>query len=106
MITIDIKPLSVNDAWQGRRFKTKKYLQYERSLLLMLPKMKIKKSKLKVSFIFGLTSCADIDNPIKLILDIMQKKYFFDDKDIFILNVEKILVKSGSEFFKFNIENI
>ena len=26
---LDIKPLSVNEAWQGRRVKTKKYRDFE-----------------------------------------------------------------------------
>ena len=34
---IKIKPLSVNDAWQGRRFKTDNYKKYERDLMLILP---------------------------------------------------------------------
>ena len=33
---IDIKPLSVNDAWQGKRFKTREYTGYEKEMLLKL----------------------------------------------------------------------
>lgn len=106
MIKIDIKPLSVNCAWKGRRYKTKKYREYENSLLFLMPRFKVPKGKLKVSFVFGMSSSSDIDNPLKLILDIMQVKYNFDDKDIYILNVEKIVVNAGKEYFEFNIENL
>lgn len=41
MIRIKIKPLSVNDAWKGQRFKTKEYKQYEQDLMFILPKTKI-----------------------------------------------------------------
>ena len=106
MIKIDIKPLSVNCAWQGRRYKTKKYREYENSLLFLMPRFKVAKGKLKVSFVFGISDKSDLDNPIKCLIDIMQVKYNFDDKDILILNVEKVIVKTGREFIEYNIENL
>jgi hypothetical protein len=36
---LKISALSVNQAWQGRRFKTKKYKDYEEHLLLILPNL-------------------------------------------------------------------
>ena len=54
--------------------------------------------------IFGFSSKAgDIDNPIKLFLDILQKKYGFNDKNIYELQVEKRDVKKGKEFIQFKI---
>jgi len=38
---LDIKPLSVNEAWRGRRFKTPKYSKYISDLLFILPKIDI-----------------------------------------------------------------
>jgi hypothetical protein len=38
---IQIKPLSVNQVWQGKRFKTPKYKSYEMQLMLMLPPIKV-----------------------------------------------------------------
>jgi hypothetical protein len=35
------KPLSVNLAWQGKRFKTPIYKAYEKELLLRMPAKKI-----------------------------------------------------------------
>ena len=40
-IKINLKPLSVNNAWQGKRFKTPEYNKFERDCLLMMPNMHI-----------------------------------------------------------------
>lgn len=107
MIKIDIKPLSVNKCWQGRRFKTPDYKNYERDLMLMLPNIQIPHSKLYIEVTFGFSNKAsDIDNPLKPFLDILQKKYKFDDKDIYELLVHKEIVKKGEEFVRFAIESV
>jgi Holliday junction resolvase RusA-like endonuclease len=105
---IEIKPLSVNQCFQGRRFKNKKYKSYEKELLLLLPKVKIDfKRDLRVDLTFGFSSTlSDIDNPLKPLLDVLQKKYGFDDKQIQELNVKKEIVKKGEEFIKLNINEI
>ena len=36
-VIIDIKPLSVNKMWQGRRYKTYEYQKYEKEFLYLLP---------------------------------------------------------------------
>lgn len=99
------KPLSVNEAWQGKRFKTKEYELYEKELLLLLPKKKIDESKmLRVDMFFGFSnSASDLDNPVKLLLDICQKKFGFNDKSIFELNIRKCIVKKGKEFIEIGI---
>lgn len=104
MYRMNIKPMSVNEAWQGRRYRSKKYVQYCTNLLLLLPKLTVPKNNLEINFIFGITAISDIDNPLKLILDIFQKKYKFDDKQIMKLTVEKKIVKQGQEFFLFDIK--
>ena len=105
---IEIKPLSVNQCFQGRRFKNKKYKSYEKELLLLLPKVKIDfKRDLRVDLTFGFSSTlSDIDNPLKPLLDVLQKKYGFDDKQIQELNVKKEIVKKGKEFIKFKISKV
>ncbi len=106
--TIQIKPLSVNQAWQGRRYKTKEYLLYEKKVLLLLPKMKVPKGKkLKVKFEFGISSKnADWDNPIKPIQDILQKKYGFNDKMVYKAKIIKKDVPKGKEYITFEIKEI
>ena len=105
---INIKPLSVNEAWQGRRYKTDKYNAYSKLLSLHLKPFKIDfKGDLSVHLIFGFSSHgADIDNPVKPILDVMQKKFGFNDNRIYELNIKKEIVKKGNEFIDIDIRNI
>ena len=104
---IDIKPLSVNKAWQGRRYKTKAYKAFEKEMLLLLPKLKNPiTTPIKISLVFGFSSkLSDIDNPIKMVLDILQKKYKFNDRDIYELNIKKEITKKGYEFIKIDFFN-
>lgn len=102
MTKVDIKPMSVNDAWQGRRFKTDAYKAYQKKMLLILPKLTVPHGKLKIVLEFGLSnSLSDIDNPVKQILDCLQKKYWFNDRDIYEMEVKKVKAIKGSEYFKF-----
>jgi len=107
MIVLGIKPVSVNKAWKGRRFKTPAYKAFERDLLLMLPrKIEIPDGALHLSLMFGFSSKrADIDNPIKLVTDVLQKKYGFNDNRIYKLDVEKTDVAKGHEFIGFAISS-
>lgn len=105
MIKISIKPLSVNEAWQGRRFKTEKYIRYERDVLFLLPKIKLPDPPYKISYEFGLSNTlSDIDNPVKPITDILQKKYGLNDRDIYEAHLIKVITLKGEEYIKFNIE--
>lgn len=91
----------------GRRFKTEAYKQYERDLLLLLPKMKIPEGKLLLSIEVGFSSKAsDADNICKPLLDILQKSYGFDDKRIYKLEVEKKDVSKGEEYIAFTIKEL
>jgi len=104
---VHIKPLSVNQCWQGKRFKTPKYKAYEKELLYRLSAMDIPEGKLKVSLVFGLSSkLADIDNPVKAFIDVLQKKYDFNDRDIYEMELKKIDVKKGKEFIEYDIRLI
>lgn len=105
MIRLNIAPLSVNKAWQGRRFKTDAYNKYERDVLLMLPMIKLPPSPFKVTIGYGFSNKgSDIDNPTKLVFDILQKKYKFNDSAIYELVLTKNIVKKGNEYFEFKIE--
>ena len=99
------KPLSINEAWQGKRFKTPAYKTYEETILLTMPKAKIDvEQMLRIEFFFGFSNKAsDLDNPVKLLLDIAQKKYGFNDKNVYELNVRKCIVKKGEEFIQMGI---
>lgn len=102
-----IKPMSVNEAWEGRRFKSKAYKDYEEEMLYLLPRtVHIPNPKSITLFLeFGVSSVLfDIDNGEKPFTDILQKKYGFNDRYIFRKLTEKTIVKKGDEFIKFKFE--
>ena len=107
MSKINIKPMSVNKAWQGKRFKTKTYKQYEKDCMLLLPKITVPDGKLKVNLVFGFSSkLADADNPVKCFIDILQKKYKFNDNKIYEYSIKKVDVKKGEEFIEFTLSKL
>lgn len=100
---IEIKPLSVNRCWQGRRFKTKDYKAYETELLLKLPKIEVSEGDKRLDITVGLSnSNQDLDNIAKPFIDVLQKRYGFNDREIKVLCLQKIKVKKGEEFVEFN----
>lgn len=104
---LDIKPMSVNRAWQGKRFKTNDYKRYERDCLFMLPKsINVPAGKLKLTLDFGFSSkLADADNPVKCFVDILQKKYGFNDSRIYQYAITKTDVKKGAEYIYFKLDS-
>ena len=104
MEKIKIKALSVNVAWQGKRFKTRAYLAYEQHLMYLLPRIEVPKWELSLFIRVWISKLSDIDNPLKPLLDIMQKKYDFNDKNIMLLQIEKVVVKKWEEFIQFKFE--
>lgn len=105
MNTIKIKALSVNRAFQGRRFKTPIYIAYEREMLYLLPKSIGKiPEKIELHYVFGVSSkSADVGNLEKLATDILCKKYGFNDKNIYKIVMEREDVEKGKEFVAFEI---
>ena len=104
---LDIKPLSVNEAWKGRRFKTDSYKSYERSVLMLLRPMTIPEGPLELFLEWGFSSAgSDFDNPIKPFTDCLQKKYGFNDNRIVRAVIEKVKVKKGSEYINFEIKEM
>lgn len=107
MIKVSIKPLSVNQAWQGKRFKSPAYKVYEQTLLYMLPKLDLPEPPFKLEMEFGFSnSASDWDNPIKPLQDILQKKYNFNDRDVFEAVIKKVKVLKGEDYLKFNITSL
>jgi len=101
---LNIKPLSVNKVWQGKRFRTKDYDNYELAVRAMLPKIGLPDAPYEVNIFYGFSSkAADIDNPSKPFIDILQKHYGFNDKEIFKLTLVKEIVKKGQEYIEFEI---
>lgn len=102
---LNIKPLSVNKCYRGRRFKSKEYDDYDKELMFTLPKLTISPNrKLSLYIKFGFSNKgSDIDNCVKVFLDCLQKKYGFNDNKIYKLLLEKEDVKKGEEFIEWEI---
>ena len=104
---LNIKPLSVNEAWQGRRFKTVKYNKYIKVVLMTLRPFNVPEGYLELTLTFGFSNKnSDFDNPVKCFVDCLQKKYVFNDKMIkrCIINVEH--VKKGEDFIDWDLKAI
>lgn len=105
MNKIPIKPLSVNSVWKGKRYKTPAYKKYETATLFLLPSLKIPSGNLHITLEFGFSSKgSDPDNPVKPFVDILSKRYGFNDNRVYKYTIEKKIVKKGEEYTKFKIE--
>jgi len=101
---IDIKPLSVNKCWKGKRYKTVEYNRYETAVLIRLRPMKIPDGDLEIHIQVGFSNKnADLDNVAKPFLDILQKKYHFNDSRVYSLHMYKRIVPKGEEYISFDI---
>lgn len=56
MNKVNIKPLSVNEAFRGRRFKTPAYMKYQRDVLFLLPSLKLPEPPYRITYEFGFSS--------------------------------------------------
>lgn len=104
MARINIKPLSINRAYRGKRFQSSELKQYHRDLFYLLPKIDIPKGKLKLEIEFGFSSKgSDADNCVKPFQDVLQDTYRFNDNMIYELHVYKVDVKKGMEYIDFKL---
>lgn len=101
----EIKPLSVNEAYMGRKRKTAKYRAYEADLPMLLPEIEVPpRGDLGLRVTWGFSSSAsDLDNPLKPFLDILQTTYGFNDKRVHELIVHKVKTDKGDEFIEFDL---
>lgn len=107
MHKIQIKPLSANAAWKGRRFKTDEYKVYEQVLMYKLPAIEVPEGKLRIDYEFWFSNkLSDLDNPIKQFQDILTKKYKFKDSDLYEISVTKKIVAKWEEYVSFDIYSI
>jgi Holliday junction resolvase RusA-like endonuclease len=105
-IPIEIKPLSANEMWKGRRFKSDLYKSFDIAAAILLPrKLEIPEGKLEIHFDFYFNSSqCDWDNPIKSCQDVICKKYKINDNRIYYGTGRKHIVPKGKERIEFRIE--
>lgn len=99
---VDIKPLTVNRAWLGRRFKSKEYKDYERDVLFLLPKdITPIDGPVEIRYRFHVKNhkMCDWDNPIKPLQDVLVKAGILkDDRFIYLGMGQK--VPSTRDYFE------
>lgn len=102
---IQIRPLSLNMAYVGRRFSTDALKSFKREMAVLLPRIKVPTGKLMVTYKFGVSSKAsDADNLAKATTDCIAECYGFNDRIIYKFVIEKEDVKKGAEFIQFEIQ--
>lgn len=107
MIRIDYKPISINEAYSGRRFKTKLYREFCKGVALMVKPQKLPEAPYKITLIFGQSNIefADWDGPIKNFQDVLCKKLGINDRTIYRGEVEKVFTPKGQEFIMYKLEH-
>lgn len=107
MVKLNIKPLSTNSLYKGRRFKTDKHDLYKRQLAYLLPNnIVIGLPPYKITMEFGTCKMQDLDNNVKGFLDSLVNKYGFDDRNVYEMNLKKVAVPKGLEYISFKIESL
>lgn len=96
-IFLPLKPISINQYWQGKRYLTRKGKDFREYCLWLLPRPKKKQLNLKgcleVEIIVYLKKAwlkSDVDNFLKPLIDAICKKGFMaDDRFITDLTIRK-----------------
>ncbi|MDY0143726.1 MAG: RusA family crossover junction endodeoxyribonuclease [Bacteroidales bacterium] len=108
--TIPIRALSINEAFQGRRFKTKDCKDFCEDFLRVAPRMQILRGIVEVEYKFHIVNhkLADYDNMIKITQDLLVEKnlgYIEDDRKIYKATIYKIPCEKGRERIDILIKN-
>ena len=107
-IRLEVKPLSVNAAYRGRRFRSSEYQDFKKQMEMALKQnpIKIPNSKyLKIFFDFGLSNnAADWDGPIKTAQDCLFEHIGLNDKVIRAGEVVTTMVDVGNEYIWVRLE--
>jgi len=104
-IETGLKPLSANESYLGKKVKSKKYRMYESHLQRTLPDIEMPEGLLKLTIeVYYSNKLSDVDNALKPFIDVLQKRYDFNDNRIYRLDVEKFIVPKGEEDIRFLIE--
>jgi len=99
-----LKPLSANQAFIGRKVKSGAYRKYESHLIRTLPPLEIPEGELELrAVVYYSHRGSDTDNALKPFIDVLQKRYGFNDNKIYRINITKVIVKKGQESIAFKL---
>jgi len=104
---IDVKPMTMNQAYRGKRYKSDLYKTYIAACMIRMRPMEIPEGELELHLQIGVSNRGfDVDNCAKPFIDILQKKYGFNDNRIYHLSIYKRIVPKGQEYISFDIFKI
>jgi len=105
---LNIKPLSVNKAWRGRRFKTPEYEAWREQMGWILKNhanQKIQWCNLKIDFHIKNYGASDVDNMIKSTLDALVEAKVIED-DRYVKSITATKHRAKEEYICITIEPI
>ena len=107
MIVINLKPVSTNKIWKGKRWMSKEGAQFKKDCLLLLrakqAKLKVMEGEMSIHFRFGLSREMDTSNCIKLVEDCVALALGVDDIKFRGMTATKEKVAKGKEFIAVEI---
>ena len=108
---LEVKPVSVNEAWQlkgFRKFKSKKYKEYQDTFDKQLEGVSwpFKPDSLLEVFVqVGFSNkLSDLDNALKPLLDTLSTKYDWNDNKVYGITSIKDIVPKGKEYIDVTIQ--
>jgi Holliday junction resolvase RusA-like endonuclease len=106
-IEIQISPLRLSKAYQGRRFKTSEYKKWQGDFARLVGKQTPLTGQLALTVEFYIKNdkMSDIDNFFKATLDTMKDTNIIED-DRFIYEIHAYKYHSEKEFIRITITNI
>ena len=108
---IPYKPMSVNLAWQGRRYRTPLYTKFAIDVGLLIRRIRPPKpapdASLFAHYVWGFSnSQSDVDNPVKPFQDVLFDTWKMKAKDhqVQFMIIEKATAKKGQEYIGFHVD--
>ena len=108
---IPYKPMSVNLAWQGRRYRTPLYTKFALDVFRLIRRIRPPKpapdASLFAHYVWGFSnSQSDVDNPVKPFQDVLFDTWKMKAKDhqVQFMIIEKATAKKGQEYIGFHVD--
>ena len=109
---IDHKPLSINQAYTGKRHKTPIYKVFvgavQKLLMIKRPPKPDPDQQMFAHYVWGVSNFqADVDNPCKVFQDTLFDFWGMKNKDhkIDFVLLQKVKTQKTKEFIEFNVGN-
>jgi len=112
MMKFEFKPISVNDAYTGKRHSTAAKKIFMHNMARALREVEIDcKPPFKMSWVFYISARSDLDNCLKIAQDCLFEHFKnthtkIDDNMVHKIEAEKVVCKKWEECFYVEIDSI